>query len=408
MVSLLSAGTTPLFADTIAGSASEAPAGLSEPQICRLKMQQNGCDMNSKDPDYRDCSKDPTPLSDTAWGIGKCGVDTLKDIGGAVTSGFGYKDSPEYRDGVYQARRVVFLKGCQADSECLGSLYKAAYGTAMNDRQVSQYRNAYFPTLDNLWNQAALKQGWGRPGSDPWFTRVAAGLNSGLQTPKFDTVGMLKKQYSRFFCLSTKAQVEMACGVAIYAVGGTSAAFEALGMGTRLSRLAGLARMTAQGTRLETIAMRAKYIGEEARAGGPVYLTEAERATRKITIKNGLLYDSNGQLLNAKDALYVMDKDGNLYASTEWKGRSMVPKMIDKDGNLVATTRQLQHSSFFAGGDVAGAGTIEVRAGKIVRITRDSGHYKPYRRILDQVVAELGQQGVDTSGTYIDYSITQP
>ncbi|HET9642184.1 MAG TPA: hypothetical protein VFP68_02215, partial [Burkholderiaceae bacterium] len=90
-------------------------------------------------------------------------------------------------------------------------------------------------------------------------------------------------------------------------------------------------------------------------------------------------------LYSSAIAMFVMDHDGNIYASTR-----RVPG-------------KFHHSSFVAGGAVAAAGEIEVRNGEVTYISRRSGHYWPSEAQLDQMAENLRSQGV--TGFEVDKSI---
>jgi hypothetical protein len=137
--------------------------------------------------------------------------------------------------------------------------------------------------------------------------------------------------------------------------------------------------------------MKSDYIGEETgRIWGTKvkYLSEAERAEYKLTIKNGRVYDSNGELFDTKsassvfkggegNAIFVMDVYGNIYASKS------------------QAVGKFHHSSFLAGKPVAAAGEISVKDGVIESVSRKSGHYWPDEEHLAQFMEELEHQGVD-------------
>lgn len=55
---------------------------------------------------------------------------------------------------------------------------------------------------------------------------------------------------------------------------------------------------------------------------------------------------------------------------------------------------QFHHSSFLAGGDVAGAGELVVENGELTLITDQSGHYQPTQAMTAQVVQHLRSLGV--------------
>jgi hypothetical protein len=135
-----------------------------------------------------------------------------------------------------------------------------------------------------------------------------------------------------------------------------------------------------------------KYVGEETGSvwGTKVkYLSEAERKKYKLTIKDGRLYDSVGELFDTKSAssvfpdgggkaIFVMDEYGNIYASK------------------MQAVGEFHHSSFLAGKPVAAAGEISIENGVVKEITRRSGHYMPSEKHLNQFVTELRSQGVGT------------
>jgi hypothetical protein len=131
------------------------------------------------------------------------------------------------------------------------------------------------------------------------------------------------------------------------------------------------------------------------------YLGDAQRAKLQLTVRDGRIYDANGQLADTRgatttvigsrpnEAIYVMDSNGNIYAS-----------------NYQATGR-FHHSSLAGGQDVAAAGTIEITDGRIVRITNVSGHYKPGDWQTMQLVENLRAQGYNMHGVEIYDEVTK-
>jgi hypothetical protein len=105
-------------------------------------------------------------------------------------------------------------------------------------------------------------------------------------------------------------------------------------------------------------------------------------------------------------------RDGKLYrasdgtpfdtaaASTAHSGGGKAMFVMDRHGNLYASNtqivRELHHSSFLGGADVAGAGEIKVTDGVLDEMTRKSGHYKPTEAHNENVIDELGRQGLPT------------
>lgn len=118
------------------------------------------------------------------------------------------------------------------------------------------------------------------------------------------------------------------------------------------------------------------------------------REKHRLFVRDGRLFKVDGQPFDTATAttlhsgqgraIYVMDEHGNLYASTH------------------QDPGRLHHSSFLAGGPVAGAGEISVDDGVVTLVSRKSGHYKPEERFMQQVLTALQEQGVDTSDLVID------
>jgi hypothetical protein len=79
---------------------------------------------------------------------------------------------------------------------------------------------------------------------------------------------------------------------------------------------------------------------------------------------------------------------------------------MDENGNLFASTYQragdFHHSSFFSGGDVAAAGELVVKDGKIEIVTDRSGHYLPSHFRTQQMLDQLANQGIDMRDVLVD------
>ena len=140
----------------------------------------------------------------------------------------------------------------------------------------------------------------------------------------------------------------------------------------------------------QTVGMLAHYDGEH-QAGNKVwptkvtYLDEQQRQEYKLTVRDGKIYDAKGELfdtaaaatvLGGGKAIFVMDHDGNMFASTSH------------------AVGKFHHSSFLAGQPVAAAGEIEVHNGEIVSLNRKSGHYRPSEAQLNQVAQNLTSLGL--------------
>jgi hypothetical protein len=124
------------------------------------------------------------------------------------------------------------------------------------------------------------------------------------------------------------------------------------------------------------------------------YLDDAGRESYRVIPRDGKLVDVNGQPFDtaagasahsgAGKAIYVMDEQGNVYASN-FHG-----------------VGEFHHSSFMGGKPVSGAGELEVRGGEVIGITDRSGHYTPTRAMTEQTVQRLRDQGIPIRDDQID------
>jgi hypothetical protein len=93
---------------------------------------------------------------------------------------------------------------------------------------------------------------------------------------------------------------------------------------------------------------------------------------------------------------------GNLFSKFMKQGWAIF--VMDSSGRFFAAQHKVglfHHSSFLAGGNVAGAGEIKIEGGRIKGITNKSGHYLPTAEEMTQVFAELESNGVDLAT--VDY-----
>lgn len=95
-----------------------------------------------------------------------------------------------------------------------------------------------------------------------------------------------------------------------------------------------------------------------------MYYNSTQANTVKLTVKDGLLYDSVGQPFDTTTAqqgyaIFVLAPDGSVYASN------------------VKVTYLFHHSTMLGGASVASAGYLWVSRGHIDHWNNCSGHYKP-------------------------------
>jgi hypothetical protein len=120
------------------------------------------------------------------------------------------------------------------------------------------------------------------------------------------------------------------------------------------------------------------------------YFDPVELEEHRLFVKDGLLYSA---------------EDGRPFDTTggdaHWSGSGFAIFVMDSDGNLYATLDhmpgRIHHSSFLAGGPVAGAGEIAVENGELRIASRQSGHYRPTLEQHEQVRRELERQGLDVA-----------
>lgn len=102
----------------------------------------------------------------------------------------------------------------------------------------------------------------------------------------------------------------------------------------------------------------------------------------RTEIKDDLLFDSKGGLLSTNNQIYVMDHLGTIYTAPFITHHSYFLKSKPSD------------ELYGIGLDVACAGDITVRNGKIVAISNNSGHYLPNEDQLKLAVKFLHSKGV--------------
>jgi len=144
----------------------------------------------------------------------------------------------------------------------------------------------------------------------------------------------------------------------------------------------------------ETISMTDKYKAED-REKNVVYFSLKKQEESMVVIKDGLLYESDGNtLLNTINsnlsgryglyALYAIDHRGVFHV-------------------MAKENQQNKHSSLLAGGDVICAGYISVTDGLLKVITNESGHYKPKAINLLNAIDVLKSNGVDPDTFGVEY-----
>jgi hypothetical protein len=125
------------------------------------------------------------------------------------------------------------------------------------------------------------------------------------------------------------------------------------------------------------------------------YLDATQREQLRLTVRNGLLYDANGNLFDTRSG------------GTLWSGEGRAIFVVDENGNIYASTFQqagfFHHSSILAGRPVAGAGELQVVDGRLELISDNSGHYTPTRQYTQQTVNYLRSLGISIDDGQIEF-----
>jgi hypothetical protein len=146
---------------------------------------------------------------------------------------------------------------------------------------------------------------------------------------------------------------------------------------------------------LPTLPPRPEMLAED-REMGVRYLDESELPEYQKFVRDGKIYNADGTPFDTSDAvspngrtgraIFVMDEDGNLYASN-YQERGV-----------------FQHTTFLGGGEAAGAGEITVDQGELKMLSDQSGRYSLPRSYTKQVISQLGSQGIDIDpGTQVEW-----
>lgn len=159
-------------------------------------------------------------------------------------------------------------------------------------------------------------------------------------------------------------------------------------------------RGTTGRTYNETSSLPEFYWGEEK---GKVfgtnveYLSKKDRAPYEVLVgKDGKLVDvmgdpidtSNAKIIGGKAVgIYVMAPNGKIYLSKS------------------QAVGKFHHSSFLAGDDVAVAGELIIKDGVLKGINRHSGHYRPEKAQLRQIMQELKGRGADLKDVRVDTTV---
>ncbi|MGH3656416.1 MAG: hypothetical protein ACRDUA_07135, partial [Micromonosporaceae bacterium] len=133
--------------------------------------------------------------------------------------------------------------------------------------------------------------------------------------------------------------------------------------------------------------LKQSFVSEQVGDNPATYLDEQQRLPYELTIRDGLLYDANGELFDATNgqaaaiglnaAMLVMDRDGRIFASNAYE------------------MFMFHHSSLVAGADVAAAVMVAVHQGTITVVTdKDVRPYPSENQSMYQFLDRLDAAGV--------------
>ena len=146
-------------------------------------------------------------------------------------------------------------------------------------------------------------------------------------------------------------------------------------------------------TKLAT--MKECYRGEELNPPKPTCLFAHD-----FTIK--YFYDDNLEDVKMRESYRVVFKDGLVRRANTpelvMEGEGKMDYVLDDKGNFYIFNekkiKEIRHSSLFAGAPLASAGELKLKAGRIIKIDGDSGHYEMTEDVLQNVIDFLSKQSV--------------
>ena len=123
------------------------------------------------------------------------------------------------------------------------------------------------------------------------------------------------------------------------------------------------------------------------------YLKPEQASIAQVFFKDGKAFSGDGKLIADRYGLpYIMNEFGEIYTGAPFRGQDL----------------DHRHSSLNGGRPVAAAGNISFdKNGKIIRVSRASGHYKPSKKLFRQFLEQLRANGMDLSGAEISWTIAR-
>ena len=143
-----------------------------------------------------------------------------------------------------------------------------------------------------------------------------------------------------------------------------------------------------------TKSMLDKYKNEHLPGGGP-FATPVRRLSPEELEQHRVFIDDNGIMRSAKDGKPFDTSNSN----TAFSGGDQAIFVMDRNGNMYASTYQkvgdFHHSTLGNGQPVASAGELVVKNGRVEYATARSGHYQPDVSHMSNLDAEFKRNGLN-------------
>jgi len=135
---------------------------------------------------------------------------------------------------------------------------------------------------------------------------------------------------------------------------------------------------------LLTKRMHAIYRGEEL-YNNVEYVHHEDLHKYEITIKDNKFYNYKDKLVTTRSGIFRFRKDWAIFIQSP-------DEKIYMSEFYKADT--FHHSSFLRGSEVAMAGRIVIEKGKVVEVTRQSGHYHPTKHMFHNFILFLDKHNL--------------
>ncbi|HEV7711178.1 MAG TPA: hypothetical protein VGP16_23520 [Asanoa sp.] len=136
-----------------------------------------------------------------------------------------------------------------------------------------------------------------------------------------------------------------------------------------------------------------QFKNEHLPGGGP-FATPVRRLSPEELEQHRVFIDDNGIMRSAKDGKPFDTQNSN----TAFDGGNQAIFVMDRNGNMYASTYQkvgdFHHSTLGGGQPVASAGELVVKDGRVIEATARSGHYHPEPSHMANLDAELKRNGL--------------